>query len=573
MDDNAGNPKKSSLRKKVVDLKAVAALLEDSDGSKLPDATAKGREDLPKRGPFGTPSQSRSTGPAGPPAPRHGAAPGLPTAPGLPVFQPNEELIQATARIKSQRDLIKKRCQKMEQSRDKVSKSVFDKVYRDYAMQLDTINKLFNEKKEQLNRELKNFYTLREKQDLDVSRHREILEEARFRHFLDEYSEEQYKEVEEYETREIQHLQSELAQIQSYIKVHEELFDPEDLGFSSHAAVPQQEMRRPSSPLWTSRQTPQAAQTPQAPQSTVMRPTGATTAPFAPSPVPVKPIEEWAEKTPLPVGSSPPARNVVPDKEVLAPEARILPSTEPHEDFDLVMPPEEEGYFTGEGGIPPPTSGTSPGGISSGRISQPAAPGLPEQASFATQPETRPSPYKPQSTQEIAPKKFSGGPQPSSPSAPESIFDILEGIPVESEVSATEPKGRLSGETRESAPRTGGGPAPEVVAATPFPETQGPSSAASQYKLVLIEGDAEPSEFQMKDNVSIGRSPSNDLVLKAARVSRQHAAINKYKDQYIIIDLKSSNGVYVNGRKCDEHTLQDGDQISIGGYKFAFQKI
>ena len=81
------------------------------------------------------------------------------------------------------------------------------------------------------------------------------------------------------------------------------------------------------------------------------------------------------------------------------------------------------------------------------------------------------------------------------------------------------------------------------------------------------------AEFEMKDNVSIGRSPSNDLVLKAARVSRQHAAINKYKDQYIIIDLKSSNGVYVNGRKCDEHTLQEGDEISIGGYKFVFQKI
>ncbi|MBI2339478.1 MAG: FHA domain-containing protein [Deltaproteobacteria bacterium] len=77
----------------------------------------------------------------------------------------------------------------------------------------------------------------------------------------------------------------------------------------------------------------------------------------------------------------------------------------------------------------------------------------------------------------------------------------------------------------------------------------------------------------MKDNVSIGRSPSNDLVLTAPKVSRQHAAINKYKDQYIIIDLKSSNGVYVNGRKVDEHVLMEGDQISVGGYKFVFQKI
>src|SRR3990167_967292 len=209
--DNTGNPKKSPLRKKVVDLKAVAALLEDSDGAKSADSAAKARVEPPGLVGHSNPDKA--------------------------VFQPNEELIQATARIKSQRDLIKKRCQKMEQSREKVSKNVFDKVYRDYAMQLDTINKLFNEKKTQVNKELKNFYALREKQELDISRHREILEEARFRHFLDEYSEEQYKEVEEYETKEIHQLQSEMAQIQSYIKVHEELFDPEDLGFAPPSRV------------------------------------------------------------------------------------------------------------------------------------------------------------------------------------------------------------------------------------------------------------------------------------------------------------------------------------------------
>ncbi len=74
------------------------------------------------------------------------------------------------------------------------------------------------------------------------------------------------------------------------------------------------------------------------------------------------------------------------------------------------------------------------------------------------------------------------------------------------------------------------------------------------------------------ENVSIGRSPSNDLVLPAAKVSRQHAAINKYKDRYILIDLKSSNGVFVNGRKIDEHTLEEGDEISVGGYRFVFKK-
>ena len=106
--DNTGNPKKSPLRKKVVDLKAVAALLEDSDGAKSTDSAAKARVEPPgKVGPPGRGGHSN---------------------PDKAVFQPNEELIQATARIKSQRDLIKKRCQKMEQSREKVSKNVFYKV-------------------------------------------------------------------------------------------------------------------------------------------------------------------------------------------------------------------------------------------------------------------------------------------------------------------------------------------------------------------------------------------------------------------------------------------------------------
>jgi len=94
------------------------------------------------------------------------------------------------------------------------------------------------------------------------------------------------------------------------------------------------------------------------------------------------------------------------------------------------------------------------------------------------------------------------------------------------------------------------------------------------HKLIFIEtdGDFNQKEFVLKDNISIGRSPSNDLVFQAPKVSRQHAAINKYKDQYIIIDLKSSNGVYVNGKKVEEHNLKEGDEISIGGFKMIFQK-
>jgi len=45
-----------------------------------------------------------------------------------------------------------------------------------------------------------------------------------------------------------------------------------------------------------------------------------------------------------------------------------------------------------------------------------------------------------------------------------------------------------------------------------------------------------------------------------------------YNNQFIIIDLKSSNGIYVNGAKVDESVLKEGDEVSVGGYKFLFSK-
>jgi pSer/pThr/pTyr-binding forkhead associated (FHA) protein len=97
-------------------------------------------------------------------------------------------------------------------------------------------------------------------------------------------------------------------------------------------------------------------------------------------------------------------------------------------------------------------------------------------------------------------------------------------------------------------------------------------SVQTEFKLIMTQGDLDSNVFAVRDNTSIGRSPSNDVVLKEPKVSRQHAAINKYNDHYIMIDLKSSNGVYVNGAKVDECVLHPGDEISIGGYKFVFQK-
>ncbi len=97
-----------------------------------------------------------------------------------------------------------------------------------------------------------------------------------------------------------------------------------------------------------------------------------------------------------------------------------------------------------------------------------------------------------------------------------------------------------------------------------------PSLEAGKARVICIEGDISPAEFELDDNTSIGRSPSNDIVLKEPKVSRQHAAINLIDGNYVIVDLKSSNGIYVNGRKVEEVVLEDGDELLIGNSKFTF---
>ena len=62
-------------------------------------------------------------------------------------FAPDEELLQSTARIKAQRDIILDRLEKMRSSQSRVSKGVYEKVRRDYTLQLETVNELLSEKK------------------------------------------------------------------------------------------------------------------------------------------------------------------------------------------------------------------------------------------------------------------------------------------------------------------------------------------------------------------------------------------------------------------------------------------
>src|SRR4029079_15693515 len=70
-----------------------------------------------------------------------------------------------------------------------------------------------------------------------------------------------------------------------------------------------------------------------------------------------------------------------------------------------------------------------------------------------------------------------------------------------------------------------------------------------------------------KPEVTIGRVQGNDIVLPKGNVSKHHARIVLKDGKFIIVDLKSTNGTYLNGRKITSPlVVKDSDKIYIGDF-------
>jgi ABC-type multidrug transport system ATPase subunit len=79
------------------------------------------------------------------------------------------------------------------------------------------------------------------------------------------------------------------------------------------------------------------------------------------------------------------------------------------------------------------------------------------------------------------------------------------------------------------------------------------------------------ANFDSTGTIRIGRdADKNDIVLPDFWVSGQHAEIRKIGREHVIVDLNSSNGLHVNGRRLQKATLTAGDRFSIGRHEFLF---
>jgi uncharacterized RDD family membrane protein YckC len=72
--------------------------------------------------------------------------------------------------------------------------------------------------------------------------------------------------------------------------------------------------------------------------------------------------------------------------------------------------------------------------------------------------------------------------------------------------------------------------------------------------------------------LTIGRDPSNDLVLPDAMVSRRHAVVENRGQKFFLRDCSSANGSVVNGDRVSERALRDGDLVAIGSMRLLFRE-
>ena len=90
-------------------------------------------------------------------------------------------------------------------------------------------------------------------------------------------------------------------------------------------------------------------------------------------------------------------------------------------------------------------------------------------------------------------------------------------------------------------------------------------------KLILTFNKQVIREYSFdKDSIAIGRNDENTIVIDNLAVSGFHARIDKAGSDYILTDLQSTNGTFVNDEKVTSHKLAHGDNIVIGKHVILF---
>src|SRR5216683_7637500 len=96
--------------------------------------------------------------------------------------------------------------------------------------------------------------------------------------------------------------------------------------------------------------------------------------------------------------------------------------------------------------------------------------------------------------------------------------------------------------------------------------------AVQEFHLVLVNTKDAGSSFPLdQPGVKVGKAPDNDLVIDHPTVSRNHLIVHRQGDRFLVQDLGSTNGTFIDGAQVREAYLRAGAVLEVGDVKLRFQ--
>ena len=90
-------------------------------------------------------------------------------------------------------------------------------------------------------------------------------------------------------------------------------------------------------------------------------------------------------------------------------------------------------------------------------------------------------------------------------------------------------------------------------------------------RLILLKQGSEASFPLTGDTYTVGRHRNNDIVISDPKVSSFHARLDRGPEGFVLVDLQSRNGCFVNNKRVEKAVLHTGDEIRLGTARLAYK--
>jgi hypothetical protein len=160
-------------------------------------------------------------------------------------------------------------------------------------------------------------------------------------------------------------------------------------------------------------------------------------------------------------------------------------------------------------------------------------------------------------------------PPPPAPGEKAHTQAFVEGQPLPV-AAAAQPPAPYSIEFQPAAPRRPEDDTHEIVTPKAVQYQKG-ATALAVSRLVLVKKGDELSFPLVKDSYTLGRHRNNDIVISDPKVSSFHARLDRTPEGFKLVDLKSRNGCWVNGKRLESALLKTGDEVRLGPAKLTYK--